>query len=110
MATADATVTVGLQNWKIPAFWVSSKSTWKVKVEKRWRKSFKKVIIHTRCKQTAYEFREYSYKKDRLTDEVLPIVVDKDNHYIDALRYALEKIMKRKKGLNIRPDALKGLF
>ena len=73
-------------------------------------KSFKKVIIHTRCKQTAYEFREYSYKKDRLTDEVLPIVVDKDNHYIDALRYALEKIMKRKKGLNIRPDALKGLF
>lgn len=73
-------------------------------------KSFKKVIIHTRCKQTAYEFREYSYKKDRLTDEVLPIVVDKDNHYIDALRYALEKIMKRKKGLNINPNALQGLF
>lgn len=73
-------------------------------------KSFRKVIIHSRCKQTAYEFREYSYKKDRLTDEVLPIVVDKDNHYIDALRYALERIMKRKQGLNINPNALKGLF
>lgn len=73
-------------------------------------KSFKKVIIHTRCKQTAYEFREYSYKKDRLTDEVLPIVVDKDNHYIDALRYALEKIMKRKLGLRINPNALQGIF
>lgn len=73
-------------------------------------KSFKKVIIHTRCKQTAYEFREYSYKKDRLTDEVLPIVVDKDNHYIDALRYALEKIMKRRLVLRINPNALQGIF
>lgn len=60
-------------------------------------RSFRKVIIHTRCKQTIHEFRNYSYKKDRLTDEVLPIIVDAFNHYIDALRYALEKIMKRKK-------------
>lgn len=64
-------------------------------------KSYKRVYIHSRCKETLSEFREYAYKKDRLTDEVLPIIVDKHNHYIDALRYALEKIMKRGKGLNI---------
>ena len=69
-------------------------------------KSFKKVYIHPRCKQTLFEFREYAYKKDRLTDEVLPIVVDANNHYIDALRYALEPIMKRKLRLNINPDIL----
>lgn len=67
-------------------------------------KSFKKVMIHPSCHETLSEFREYSYKKDRLTDEVLPIIVDKNNHYIDALRYALERIMKRGKGLNINLD------
>lgn len=67
-------------------------------------KSFNKVYIHPRCKGTLSEFRDYSYKKDRLTDEVLPIIVDKDNHYVDALRYALEKIMKRGRGMNIDLD------
>lgn len=57
-------------------------------------KSFKRIYIHSRCKQTLSEFRNYSYKKDRLTDEVLPIIVDAFNHYIDSIRYALEKISK----------------
>lgn len=47
-------------------------------------KSFRKVYIHPRCVQTLNEFRNYSYKKDRLTDEVLPIIVDAWNHYIDS--------------------------
>lgn len=71
-------------------------------------KSFNKVYIHPRCKNTLSEFRDYSYKKDRLTDEVLPVIVDKDNHYIDALRYALEKIMKRGKGITMTEDMLIG--
>jgi len=57
-------------------------------------KSFKRVYIHTRCKETLNEFKNYSYKKDRLTDEVLPIIVDAFNHYIDSLRYGLERISK----------------
>lgn len=57
-------------------------------------KSFRKVYIHSRCKETLNEFRNYSYKKDRLTDEVLPIIVDAFNHYIDSIRYALERISK----------------
>lgn len=47
-------------------------------------KSFEKVVIHPRCTNTIQEFRDYSYKKDRLTDEILPVLIDKDNHYIDA--------------------------
>lgn len=57
-------------------------------------KSFRKVYIHPNCKKTIEEFKNYSYKKDRLTNEVLPIIMDDWNHYIDALRYALEPIMK----------------
>jgi phage terminase large subunit len=32
----------------------------------------------------------YSYKTDPLTGEVLPVLEDKNNHVIDALRYACE--------------------
>jgi hypothetical protein len=32
----------------------------------------------------------YSYKTDPLTGQVLPLLEDKHNHVIDALRYALE--------------------
>lgn len=57
-------------------------------------RSFRGVVIHPRCKHTADEFKLYSYKTDRLTGEVLPVLEDKNNHIIDALRYALERTMK----------------
>lgn len=61
-------------------------------------KSFSEVIIHPRCTAVIEEFRKYSYKVDRLSGDVLPVIVDSWNHYIDALRYALEPIMKAQKG------------
>jgi len=51
-------------------------------------------VIHPRCEQTISEFRLYSYKVDRLSGDVLDTIVDSNNHFIDALRYALEPIMK----------------
>ena len=60
-------------------------------------KSFKKVVIHSRCPNTAKEFDLYSYKTDRLSGDILPVLLDANNHAIDALRYALEAIMKRNK-------------
>ena len=60
-------------------------------------KSFKKVIIHSRCEQTAKEFDLYSYKVDRLSGDILPVLVDDNNHIIDALRYALEPVMKKRR-------------
>lgn len=57
-------------------------------------RSFDKIIIHPRCVQTAREFRVYSYKIDRLSQEVLKVIVDANNHYIDAIRYALGPIIK----------------
>ena len=56
-------------------------------------KSFARVIIHPECRETAREFRLYSYKQDRLTGDIMPKLVDAHNHYIDALRYALEPMV-----------------
>ncbi len=59
-------------------------------------RSFRMVYIHSRCLKTAEEFVKYSYKVDRLTEDILPNIVDAHNHYIDALRYALQPMIKRK--------------
>jgi phage terminase large subunit len=47
-------------------------------------RSYDKIIIHPRCKNTIEEARLYSYKVDRLTGDVLPIVVDAHNHCLAA--------------------------
>lgn len=67
--------------------------------------SFDDVVIHPRCKATIEEFRTYSYKIDRLSGDVLPDLEDKNNHCIDALRYALEPISRSQKA-NIVFDLL----
>jgi phage terminase large subunit len=54
-----------------------------------WLKSFD-IVVHPRCQHTIDELTLYSYKVDDLTGNVLPILADKDNHVIDALRYACE--------------------
>ena len=56
-------------------------------------KSFERVIIHPDCPETAREFRLYAYKVDRLSGDIMPKILDANNHYIDALRYALEPMI-----------------
>jgi phage terminase large subunit len=48
------------------------------------------IVVHPRCKHTIDELTLYSYKIDPLTNLVMPVLDDKDNHVIDALRYACE--------------------
>ncbi len=49
------------------------------------------IIVHPRCVHTIDELTHYKYKTDPLDDgKVLPILEDKKNHVIDALRYACE--------------------
>ncbi len=52
------------------------------------------IIVHPRCTSVANELTLYSYKIDPQTDEILPILEDKNNHTIDALRYALEELRR----------------
>ncbi len=48
------------------------------------------IVVHPRCKHLIDELALYSYETDKLTGAVLPKLQDKDNHVIDALRYACE--------------------
>jgi len=77
-------------------FKISSASKWAGCVEDgiAVMKGFKKIIIHERCQHTAKEFRLYSYKTDRLTEEVLPIIIDKHNHCIDSIRYGIGSLIR----------------
>ncbi|AWP32660.1 terminase [Pantoea vagans] len=73
-------------------FSIDAAAKWKGSVEDgvTHLKGFEEIIIHERCKHTADEFRHYSYKVDKKTGDILPIIVDKFNHCIDAIRYGLD--------------------
>ncbi|GAB1835547.1 phage terminase large subunit [Achromobacter xylosoxidans] len=64
-------------------------------------KGFEEIIIHPRCRKTIEEARLYSYKVDRQTNEVLPIIVDKHNHCWDAIRYSLDGYIQSRGGLGV---------
>ena len=59
-------------------------------------RSFKRIVIHSRCKHTADEAKLWSYKTDRLTGDVLPVLKDAHNHCWDGVRYALAPAIKAK--------------
>lgn len=53
-------------------------------------KGFKRIVIHERCKHMRDEARLYSYKLDKQTGDILPVIVDAHNHGWDAIRYGLD--------------------
>ena len=54
------------------------------------------IVVHPRCTHVADELTLYSYKTDPLTGKVVPQLEDKNNHCIDALRYACEGARRAK--------------
>lgn len=50
------------------------------------------IVCHPRCKHTENELMHYSYKVDKQTNTVTPILEDRANHVIDSLRYAVERM------------------
>jgi phage terminase large subunit len=52
------------------------------------------IVVHPRCIHTIDELSLYSYKADPLTGTILPVLEDKKNHVIDALRYACENVRR----------------
>ncbi|RTL04670.1 PBSX family phage terminase large subunit [Candidatus Dependentiae bacterium] len=57
-------------------------------------KGFRKIYIHSRCKGAKEDFENYRYKRDRVTNQILPIPLDKSNHACDDARYAFEDYSK----------------
>lgn len=88
-------------------FNISAAKKWQGSIEDgiEFLKSYD-IVIHPRCRHTIDEFNHYSYKVDKQTGEVLPIVVDSFNHIIDATRYALSDLMRGRGTMQINPAAL----
>ena len=63
----------------------------------RWLQSLTAIVIDpARCPETAKEFSEYEYERDPKTGEVLEGYPDAANHSIDAVRYAMEPVWRRR--------------
>ena len=62
----------------------------------KWLQSLLKIVIDPiRCPETAEEFKKYEYELDK-DGNPTSVYPDKDNHSIDAVRYGLERVWKRK--------------
>ncbi len=59
----------------------------------KWLKGFE-IIVDPKCKGLIDELGSYRWKVDKF-DEPLNIPEDKNNHYIDALRYACDDLYLR---------------
>lgn len=96
---ADSARPETISYMKRAGFNISSAPKWGGSVEDgiAFLRSYEKIVVHERCRHFAEETRLYKYKVDQRTGEVLPVIVDAHNHAIDALRYALSKLIKRTK-------------
>lgn len=60
----------------------------------KWLQSRNKIVIDpVRCKNTAREFTCYEYERTK-DGEIISGYPDRDNHNIDAVRYAIERVWK----------------
>lgn len=67
------------------------------------------IIIDERCFKTIEEFENYTWVKDKKTNEYINTPVDSYNHVIDGIRYALETARTDKKDKNEKYKALQNL-
>ena len=91
-----------MQKHGFPKIGAAIKGAKSVEEGVEWLKSFD-IVVHPRCKHTIDELTMYSFKTDKLTGKVLPVLEDKHNHVIDALRYANEGARRAKKPEAITP-------
>lgn len=64
-------------------------------------KRYRCIHIHQRCKHLAREARLYAYKQDPKTGDVLPVILDKNNHGWDGTRYSLDGEIQNAGGLGV---------
>lgn len=55
------------------------------------------IYVDERCVDTIEEFENYTWKKDRKTNEYINTPVDTFNHHIDSIRYGIQTVIKKKK-------------
>ena len=67
-----------------------------VEYSMKWLQSLTKIVIdNKRCPESAQEFLDYEYERDK-DGEVITGYPDKNNHFIDSTRYACNDIWRRR--------------
>lgn len=64
------------------------------------------LIVHPNCKKVIEELENYSWKKDKQTNEYINEPVDSFNHWMDALRYSLQCLDARTQLRSMPKDLL----
>lgn len=64
------------------------------------------LIIHPSCVETITELENYSWQKDKKTNEYINKPIDNFNHYLDSLRYSIQCVDKTKKIKSINKNSL----
>lgn len=57
------------------------------------------IVVDPSCVHTIRELTRYSYKIDKHSETVLPVLADEENHVIDSLRYAVESSRANRIGI-----------
>lgn len=66
-----------------------------------WLRGLDEIVIHERCKHTKKEAKTWSYKVDKLTGDVLPVLKKGNDHTWDGVRYGASKFIPNKKKKNV---------
>lgn len=79
------------------AYWIHAvlKGPGSVDYSIKWLAALGKIVISTKCVHTAKEFLSYEYARNK-DGEFVNGYVDSNNHSIDAVRYALFPVWRRK--------------
>lgn len=64
------------------------------------------IIVHPSCVNVKEELENYSWKKDKATNEYINEPIDNFNHYLDALRYSLQCLDARTQLTSMNKDLL----
>lgn len=83
-----------LTGWGIHAI-AAQKGPGSVEYSMKWLQRRKIIIDPKRTPRAAEEFTQYEYEKNK-AGEIISGYPDKNNHCIDAVRYATEKIWRRR--------------
>lgn len=97
LITADSAEMKSIGDFKSYGFMMSPavKGPGSVDYSMKWLAGLKEIVIDPiRCPLAAKEFINYEYEKTKDGD-VISSYPDKDNHSIDAVRYALERVWRR---------------
>ena len=64
------------------------------------------IIVHPSCRNTIEELQNYSWKKDKQTNEYINEPIDAFNHSLDSLRYSLQCMDARAQLASMNKDLL----